>query len=91
VFDCSIMLRDLMPYGLMAIVQCAFYGAAFAGWAKGPRRPHSRFLTVPYAICLLNWATVIAFVRFASGEPQGRWERATPAPSTGAVLRSSRL
>jgi cellulose synthase/poly-beta-1,6-N-acetylglucosamine synthase-like glycosyltransferase len=90
VFDCSIMLRDLMPYGVMAIVQCAFYGAAFAGWAKGPRRPHSRFLTVPYAICLMNWATVIAFVRFASGEPQGTWERATPVPSTRAVLRSSR-
>jgi poly-beta-1,6-N-acetyl-D-glucosamine synthase len=87
---CSITLRDLMPHGAMLIAQGAFYGAALAGWAKGHRGPHSRLLTVPYAICLMNWATVIAFLRFALHEPTGTWERATPAPSTPALLRSSR-
>jgi cellulose synthase/poly-beta-1,6-N-acetylglucosamine synthase-like glycosyltransferase len=87
---CSSTLYDVALYRVVLIAQCAFYAAALAGWAKGHRRPHLRILTVPHAICLMNWATVIAFVRFVRCKQQVMWERATPvrpSPST-TLLRS---
>ena len=109
VLVCSAGLSDIPGYRFMLLGQCAFYGAALAGWASDrlryartrpraaspePRAPsYLRLLTVPYAICLTNWATVVAFARFITGNQHATWERAAPSslrvlPS--AMWRSSR-
>jgi cellulose synthase/poly-beta-1,6-N-acetylglucosamine synthase-like glycosyltransferase len=97
-FACSVCLCDLAFYRLMLIAQSAFYGAALVGWAQGPRSPHLRIFTAPYAMCLMSWATVIAFARFASGGQSARWElvsrpsvspaRRPPPQATRAMSRS---
>jgi cellulose synthase/poly-beta-1,6-N-acetylglucosamine synthase-like glycosyltransferase len=96
VLVCSIALHDDPLYRLVLLGQCVFYAAALAGWrAPSPesRAPsYFRILSVPYAICLVNLATVVAFVRFVTGTQRVTWERATPlpAPALPRVLRSSR-
>ena len=106
---CSLGLVDVRGYRFMLVGQCVFYGAAIAGWALGgiraarqepPAASHElrapscfRLLTVPYAICLTNWATIVAFARFVTGNQHVTWERAAPSslrvlPS--AMWRSSR-
>jgi cellulose synthase/poly-beta-1,6-N-acetylglucosamine synthase-like glycosyltransferase len=60
---------------LWALVgQGAFYLAALAGYSQ--RRRRSVVFTVPCAMCVLIWATVVGFVRFATGQQQVTWERA---------------
>ena len=44
-----------------------FYGAAFGGWLHQNLRRRLKVLTVPYTVCLLSWATVVGFYRFAAG------------------------
>jgi len=84
-------LRDLPMYRLMLFAQAAFCGAAVAGWAEGHRTRRLRIVTVPYAICLMHWATIVACVRFVTGHQQVMWDRVTPTPRrppTRALLRS---
>lgn len=57
--------------------QVAFYTAAVSGWAFRDRPANCPLLTVPYMICLLSWATVVAFMRFLSGRQTVTWERAS--------------
>jgi len=90
---CSIGLRHVPLYSLALLGQCAFYGAAIAGWALGHRAPspESRassgeprvpsFLAVPYAICLMNWSTIAGFMRFIAGRQHATWEQAPVAPA----------
>lgn len=91
VLACSVGLRDVPLYRLMLLAQGAFCGAAAAGWAQGHRAPHLRIVTVPYAMCLMHWATIVAFSRFVTGHQQVMWDRVTPAarpPPTRTLLRS---
>lgn len=108
VFACSVALREAPFYRLMLLGQIVFYAAAIGGWTSdglraspkpGVLRPGSqapiylRILAVPYAICLLNWATIVGFVRYVTGHQHATWERATPAPvpvQPSPMLRSSR-
>jgi cellulose synthase/poly-beta-1,6-N-acetylglucosamine synthase-like glycosyltransferase len=105
---CSVVLRDVPFYRLMLLGQCAFYAAAIRGWmsdelrsarpdlralSRESRAPiYSRIVAVPYAICLMNWATVVGFVRYVTGNQRVTWERPTPAsaPMLPSMLRSSR-
>jgi cellulose synthase/poly-beta-1,6-N-acetylglucosamine synthase-like glycosyltransferase len=108
-FACSIALRDDRFCRLMLLCQCAFYAAAIGGWTSDalrttspeprdaspePRAPSClRILTVPYAICLTNSATLVGFVRYVTGNQRATWERATPAPVPAlppTMWRSSR-
>jgi hypothetical protein len=101
VFACSVGLRGVPLYNLMLLGQCAFYGAAMAGWvlghrapSPGPRAPspesrapsYLRLLAVPYAICLLNWATIVGFIRFIAGRQHATWEQAPAAPALPPAL-----
>ena len=52
----------------------AFYAAAAAGYAARRRRFRSRLLSVPYALCLLSWSTVVGFVDFVRGSQTATWE-----------------
>ena len=63
--------------------QVSFYAAAVVGHTQrsAARRPF--FFTVPCAICLLSWATVVGFVRFLTNRQQATWERvAAPGVTT---------
>ncbi len=90
-FGANLLLLDKAPYQWTLGLQAAFYTAALAGcrWRNSARTP--TLLSVPYMFCFLNWATALAFVRFASGQQGVTWERGrdravSRAPST---LRSS--
>jgi cellulose synthase/poly-beta-1,6-N-acetylglucosamine synthase-like glycosyltransferase len=60
-------------YGWALIGQTAFYLAAFGGYSHRQRR--SFVFTVPCAMCVLIWATVVGFIRFALQRQQVTWER----------------
>jgi cellulose synthase/poly-beta-1,6-N-acetylglucosamine synthase-like glycosyltransferase len=64
------------PYRLALGAQIIFYAAALLGYASHDARTRVRLLGVPYVFCLMNWATVVAFVRFAAQRQRVTWERA---------------
>jgi cellulose synthase/poly-beta-1,6-N-acetylglucosamine synthase-like glycosyltransferase len=72
----SLLLSESEFYRTALLLQFAFYTLALAGhlFANGERR--SPVLGVPYAFCLLNWATVVGLFRFLSGRQSATWERA---------------
>jgi hypothetical protein len=56
------------------LLQGAFYASACAGHlGRAARR--IPIVAVPYTICLLSWATVIAFLRHLTGRQNVAWER----------------
>ena len=52
-----------------------FYAAALVGYTQGCNQRRSFVFSVPCAICLLSWATVVGFVRFLTNRQQVTWER----------------
>jgi hypothetical protein len=56
--------------------QAAFYAAA--ALATGLRRVgvRSPVLSIPYVVCLLSWATLVALGRFAAGRQSVAWRGA---------------
>ena len=63
-------------YFWLLAAQIVFYAVAFGGWAlRNARRPLP-LVTVPFTICLLSWATVVAFVRYITGRQQVTWDHA---------------
>jgi cellulose synthase/poly-beta-1,6-N-acetylglucosamine synthase-like glycosyltransferase len=73
---------DFSFYRVAFAVQALFYAAALLGYAQGSCSRRSFVVTVPCAICLLSWATVIGFVRFLTNRQQVTWERVgTPGVS----------
>jgi hypothetical protein len=72
------LLRHGWPYPLLMAGQVVFYGAALGGCWLRRLRPVP-LLSVPYALCLLAWATVVAAARWL-GTGQGvTWARADAA------------
>lgn len=69
------LAQDNIFYRWLFLVQGMFYAAAYLGFLT--RGVHKRpfFLNIPYAFCVLNWATVIAFFRLLNGRQQVTWER----------------
>ena len=64
--------------------QVIFYAAAIVGYTQGCNPRRSFVVTVPCAICLLSWATVVGFVRFLTSRQQVTWERVT-APGVSST------
>ena len=63
--------------------QATFYAAAIIGYTQGCNPRRSFVVTVPCAICLLSWATVVGFVRFLTNGQQVTWDRvAAPGVSS---------
>jgi cellulose synthase/poly-beta-1,6-N-acetylglucosamine synthase-like glycosyltransferase len=61
-------------------LQLVFYGAAVL--ATSPNvRSHIRAVAIPHMLVLLSWATIVAFVRFATGRQTVTWQRSPSAPS----------
>jgi cellulose synthase/poly-beta-1,6-N-acetylglucosamine synthase-like glycosyltransferase len=74
-FCSNLLLVQDPDFRWLFATQSVFYAAAFLGYLTrdAARRPF--FLNVPYAFCLLNWATVVAFVRLVNGRQRVTWER----------------
>jgi biofilm PGA synthesis N-glycosyltransferase PgaC len=67
-------------YRLTLAAQAAFYAAAAAGHASRHARRRVPLLAVPYVFCLLNWATVVGFARFAGRRQRVTWDKAPRYP-----------
>jgi biofilm PGA synthesis N-glycosyltransferase PgaC len=61
-------------YFALLIGQALFYVAAFGGTVHHARRPVV-FVTVPYTVCLLSWATIVGFVQFVTRRQKATWDR----------------
>ncbi len=64
-------------YQWMLAGQAFFYGGALGGYLLHRAGSKIPLLSVPYVLCLLNWATVVAFIRFLTGRQRATWEKAT--------------
>jgi poly-beta-1,6-N-acetyl-D-glucosamine synthase len=64
-------------YRFTLLVQAAFYAAAIGGHALRHARRRSPLLSVPYVVCLLNCATVVGFLRFATRQQRVTWSAPT--------------
>jgi cellulose synthase/poly-beta-1,6-N-acetylglucosamine synthase-like glycosyltransferase len=90
-FWANLELLGTPLYRLTFAAQTLFYLAALEGFLLRDARRRIRLLMVPYTVCLLNWATAVAFYRFVTGRQQVSWERALPAAiQAPAVSREGR-
>lgn len=79
-FVTSLVLAEQWLFRLAAAGQAVFYAAALVGHAQRNAERRSPIFTVPCAICLLCWATVVGFTRFLMKRQQATWDRvATPS------------
>jgi len=61
-------------YDWTLVAQVLFYLTALFGRLEGAARKVP-VIAVPYTICLLNWATIVAFLHFLGGRQRVTWER----------------
>lgn len=73
----NLLLLDQPLYRWTLGAQIAFYLAALGGYAARNAKRKVPLLGVPYVFCLLNWATVVAFFRLATGRQNVTWEKAS--------------
>jgi poly-beta-1,6-N-acetyl-D-glucosamine synthase len=74
--DVSLARRPFHRRTLLA--QTTFYLTALAGYALRNEHRRTPLLSVPYAVCLLNGATLVGFVRFLRGTQRATWDRTAP-------------
>jgi biofilm PGA synthesis N-glycosyltransferase PgaC len=74
----NLMLLQHPLYQLLIAGQVAFYAAAVAGREQQHARRRRMVLTLPYTMCLLSWATIVGFVRFATRTQRVTWEISAP-------------
>jgi hypothetical protein len=71
----NIAAAGVWPYQWLLGAQALFYAAAIAGGIQR-RGPHRiKLFTVPYTLCLMCWADVVGFYRFAANRQPVTWER----------------
>lgn len=74
-FVSSVALAGGDLYALALAGQYVFYAAALIGRLLARAGRRSAICSVPYVLCLLNWATVVGFFRFVTGRQTARWDR----------------
>ena len=76
----NLFMLDDAFYRWALSTQLSFYAAALCGFVLRDAKRKVPLLTVPYTVCLLNWATVLAFRRFVTGRQPATWEKAAAMP-----------
>ena len=73
-FVTNLALVEAPLYRGALAAQIGFYAAALGGYAlhHAWRTPFA--LSAPYVFCLLNWATLLAFLRFVRGRQRVTWD-----------------
>lgn len=84
----NVLLAGSAFYACTLAAQVVFYLLAVSGCLLRNNRGRSPVLSVPYTICLLSWATVVAFLRFATGGQSVTWQRA-PARAAEAPAQET--
>ena len=74
-FLANLLMTGHPAYRTLFVLQILFYGAALLGHLTRHAARKLFFLNIPYAFCLLNWATVMALVRLLNGQQRVTWER----------------
>lgn len=73
----NLLLLEQAPlYRLTLALQLFFYSCAAAGLLIRNPREQTVVMKICSAFCLLNWATVVGFLRFLSGRQQVTWQKA---------------
>jgi cellulose synthase/poly-beta-1,6-N-acetylglucosamine synthase-like glycosyltransferase len=67
-------------YAVLLGAQVAFYALAVAGAVADRNGRRVRILAVPYVFCVLQAATVVAFIRFVRRRQRVTWDKVAPAP-----------
>lgn len=75
-FVANLFLLGQPTYRWILGAQIVFYAASLGGHLLRDRARKIFFLSIPYTICLLNWATVVACYRFIRGRQSAAWEKA---------------
>ena len=75
-------------YQILMGAQATFFAAALTGHLFRHARWRPLIVAVPYAMCLMCWATVVGFVRFATHRQHAAWEPAYPHAAAKAAVRS---
>ena len=70
----NLLLARRAFYDWTLVAQALFYVSALFGRLEGPARKIP-LIAVPYTICLLNWATIVAFLHFLGGRQRVTWQR----------------
>lgn len=76
-FAANLLLLGLPFYRLAFAGQVVFYAAALGGHALRNAKRKIPLFSFPYVLCLLSWATVVAFFRFVTGSQAVTWEQAS--------------
>jgi len=74
-FGLNLVLVQNNFYKATLVIQVLFYVAAVAGRVMRDTSWKSKLLNVPYTFCVLNWATVIAFIRWVTGRHSVVWDK----------------
>jgi poly-beta-1,6-N-acetyl-D-glucosamine synthase len=77
----NLLLLESSVYRVFLLLQVLFYAAALAGHLSRKAAGRPPLMNIAYAFCLLNWATVLGFCRFALGRQQVTWQKAQPSAS----------
>lgn len=73
-FFSSALLMHEPFYAVAFALQSIFYAAAFGGHRMRLRPRKHPVLNVPYAFCVLTWATVVGFARWVTGRQGVMWQ-----------------
>jgi cellulose synthase/poly-beta-1,6-N-acetylglucosamine synthase-like glycosyltransferase len=65
---------DSWFFYVVLLLQILFYATAFVAWTAEKFGKKLGVLAIPLYFVLANWASVIAFYKFLSGETYARWE-----------------
>lgn len=82
-FGANLLLLDEVLYRWTLGAQAVLYAGAAGGRLTCNSRYQFRFLNVPYAFCLLNWAVVMGLWRLSTGRQRVTWESAGRTETTG--------
>src|SRR6185436_4534457 len=72
-FGANLALLHSSFYRAAFIAQILFYLAALGGFLLRDAHRRIRPLIVPYTVCLLNWATAVAFFHFLTQQQGAVW------------------
>jgi len=74
------MLLSVHPlYAVLMACQALFYGCALVGWALQDRPSSPKVFQVPFYLCMVNLAALVASVLFLKGRRLAKWEKAETA------------
>jgi cellulose synthase/poly-beta-1,6-N-acetylglucosamine synthase-like glycosyltransferase len=74
VFLACVALSRIPFYRFFLLVQCLFYLLAALGWAVKRRRNAPKIVYLPYYFCLVNLASLLAILKFATGSLSPTWQ-----------------